>query len=612
MRRSLLIAALLGTTALVPTSAHAGPIIPFFQGIFAAIGASATTAAVAQAIGGSALAGFKVGSLVFGTALGRGLLSLGLSAAAQALARQRIENPLAKQANYVEPVSAMEDVFGLVRKGGPYAIHQFIETPAPAARHCAIMLAAHQIDGIEEWFLDSRVAGVNTGTGQVNTPPYGTDVWLWPHLGAPGQVADARMVSRIPQWTSAHDLAGIAYVHAEFRTVNATRAQQIYGTGNAVGPIVAPAFRGALVYDPRTDSTGWSDNAALVIAWLLTRRGLAVDWDEVAAEADVADQLVANKRGSFQRRWTLNGTVRSTDDLSSILEQITVACDVWWTERPDGTVGFRLGRWQEPTLTLTERDFYEVEVTVGVTDPNAPTEMAALYVEPINWWGEVSLGPFVIDPDAEPNKETVPLYYCDTPNQTARAMKRIIAARRPKYRVAGEVGPIGYDFTQQRFVRVEWGPFAFDAEIVRVQQGASPERVAFEAVSVEESDWAFDPETEEPDAPDRTQPPEADGEAVRLNSVTGTAPGSGQITWTVGTIIGTIAVQNVVSVQYRRVGALTWIALADVTLAGTVTTHTVTVSGLVPGALYEARARYRRTNQRPAQWRNSSAVAAGT
>ncbi len=635
MRRNLhlLVALLMGSTALSTVQAQAGALTAFLAGLSASVGASATTAAVASALGGASLAGFKVGSLIFGTALGRGLLSLGLSAAAQALGARQLDNPLAKQANYAEPVSPWTFSFGTVRVGGPYLIHHFNKA-SPRGRHAAVILAGHRIDGIDQWFLDHRPVARNTGTGQCTSYPYKpfgspSDVWLWPHLGAPGQVADARMVSRIPQWTSAHDVAGLAYAHAEFRTVGAERSLKIYNTGNAIGPVVAPAIRGALVYDPRTDSTGWSDNAALVIAAVLTRRGHAVDWAEVATEADAADELVPNRRGSLQRRWTLDGSLNDTDDLGTILAAFTAATDAYFYERADGVIGVQLGRWEPPAVTLGDDDFYALAVSENERNPGDATEFAAVYTEPLDFWTPAPLGPFVIDADAPPNRESVPLDLVSTPNQAARILKRLARVRRPRYRVRAEVGLIGYELLRTsahphgpaaRTVRIEAHGFAFDAEVLRITQGEDASRIVFEAHSVTEDDWAVNPATEEPPEQRREQQAarEDDTRISRPATVTG-APGSaGQIVWTVtappggvqfGDGIGAPLTVGTLQLRWRPVGGLVW-TQTSVSVAVNSTSDTVTVSSL-PAGTYEAQARYVDVLERPSQWTPSSAAMAG-
>src|SRR5690606_9030759 len=127
------------------------------------------------------------------------------------------------------------------------------------------------------------------------------------HTGHPEQEADPVLVDSIPEWTAAHDMRGLAYVAAYAKRPRDRDFSDIYGTSPVVGPTIAPAFRAAdTIYDPRSDSHGWTDNAALIWAWITTERlGGQVDWAEVAAEADVCDQLVQNRSGSFQKRWTL-------------------------------------------------------------------------------------------------------------------------------------------------------------------------------------------------------------------------------------------------------------------------------------------------------------------
>jgi len=78
------------------------------------------------------------------------------------------------------------------------------------------------------------------------------------YLGAPGQAADALMITDFPGvWTTAHTATGIAYLVVELD----------YDPTAFPGgvPNVSALIRGAKVYDPRTGTTAWADNPALLM-----------------------------------------------------------------------------------------------------------------------------------------------------------------------------------------------------------------------------------------------------------------------------------------------------------------------------------------------------------
>lgn len=130
------------------------------------------------------------------------------------------------------------------------------------------------------------------------------------YLGAPGQVADAALVTASGgEWASTATGDGVCYI-----TLRITYDHEVFGQGGL--PEVKLRVRGARVYDPRKDSTvsggsgahrfndpstwEWSENAALIAAdWQRDSEfgvGAAageVIGTELITEANLADELVA-------------------------------------------------------------------------------------------------------------------------------------------------------------------------------------------------------------------------------------------------------------------------------------------------------------------------------
>ncbi len=75
---------------------------------------------------------------------------------------------------------------------------------------------------------------------------------------------------------------------------------QVPPTDSAGVPTVQAIIKGRLLYDPRTDTTGWSDNPALALADFLGAPGYgwgrAVDWPSVSQAADACDELVDGEK----------------------------------------------------------------------------------------------------------------------------------------------------------------------------------------------------------------------------------------------------------------------------------------------------------------------------
>lgn len=115
------------------------------------------------------------------------------------------------------------------------------------------------------------------------------------------------MLANIPGWTSAHRLRGIAYLY-----VRLEYDADIFPLGI---PNVAAIVKGKKVYDPRTLTNYWTDNAALCVRdYLASGYGFACDADELndtyfSAAANVCDESVTLTGGGSQDRYTCNGVV---------------------------------------------------------------------------------------------------------------------------------------------------------------------------------------------------------------------------------------------------------------------------------------------------------------
>lgn len=113
MKRSLLFAALLGCTMLTPQPAQAAPVVAWVAGALTVAGGTAL-AATAAYTAGAAFAASVVGGFIVKT-----VVAIGLSALAAQLAPKPTSPPPSVQmANFAQPVTYAEWVYGRTRKGG--------------------------------------------------------------------------------------------------------------------------------------------------------------------------------------------------------------------------------------------------------------------------------------------------------------------------------------------------------------------------------------------------------------------------------------------------------------------------------------------------------------
>jgi hypothetical protein len=285
------------------------------------------------------------------------------------------------------------------------------------------------------------------------------------------------------------------------------------------------------IYDPRTETSGYSNNAALVIAaWLTKVWSKSVDWDEVAVEADVCDQLVTNRDGAQQKRWTIGWSFTDDTDFETQRAQLCGACDAFIYERTDGKIGFKVGRYEDPTITLTADDLLTISVSEGGMGSDLPTEVVASYTEPANAWREATTGPYIITEDERLATEEPKVYAVTSHNQAARLCKRIARVKRAGRQYQLTLAGPGFKLFGQRFIRIQSG--IWDDVIEVGEFGIDGGVFYVNGTSCKSSDFSFNAAIEEPTPPSYS----SSAESAPLDTVAGFAGiaqdgGSIKFTW---------------------------------------------------------------------------------
>lgn len=182
-------------------------------------------------------------------------------------------------------------IYGTVKVSGPLA---FIHATGAKNEylHLIVMLAGHEVDAIGDLYLNDELVPLDSSTPANATGKYAGSIRVSKHLGSTSQTADSDLVSETSgAWTSTDRLQGIAYIYIRLKF-----DQSLFPAGL---PNFAAIVRGKKVYDPRTSTTAWSDNAALCLLDYMTDpvRGLGASLDEIDiptlnASANVCDEDV--------------------------------------------------------------------------------------------------------------------------------------------------------------------------------------------------------------------------------------------------------------------------------------------------------------------------------
>ncbi len=376
--------ALLATTALVAsvTAAHAEPI-------------SLSIAAITAFLSSTTIAGISLGTILQGAIFLGGLLAPMLFGGARG---RRIDPGELK--NTLELAEGEEiRALGRVRIGG-------LKVYGNSKGFNRWRLIAHcrgPISAVEEYFLGGRSVVVEAD-GAVSSPPYVRPgvlsyIYVRGKVGTTTETAYTQLTSEFPGvWTTDHRGRGIAQSLIQYISpgVNTTKFGRMFQSGV---PDLELIIRGEQVFDVRTNTTGWTDNAVLIIRHVLL--GLP-EWSNTmlddgfnAAEANRADVLVPTLTGT-EKRARLWGVFTSEMGREEVLSALLMSAGARIILRPGGKWGIQLiDDVQTAAFEFVERDIVDWGWKSGPDGVDRPNLCRVKYYSPEVGYdlAEINTGP---------------------------------------------------------------------------------------------------------------------------------------------------------------------------------------------------------------------------
>ena len=249
-----------------------------------------------------------------------------------------------------EPAGSRKIVYGKMRVGGQVV---FISNSGDDNKylHMAIAFASHEIQSYDEiWFNDKRVWTLSGGFQS----DWGTYVTIDRKFGTDAQAASTDLVNANVLWTTNHKLSGIAYIAFRLEWDTDKFPQGV--------PNITAVLKGRKVYDPRTASTGWSQNPALCLRdyMLDDKYGLGevtanIDSTAINAAANLCEEQVTLDAGGTQDRYRCNGVIETGNQIRANIEQLLASMGGMLTYS-GGKYFIDGAEYKTPTLTFTEAD----------------------------------------------------------------------------------------------------------------------------------------------------------------------------------------------------------------------------------------------------------------
>jgi hypothetical protein len=237
-----------------------------------------------------------------------------------------------------------------------------------------IAYAGHEIESFEKIYIGGsyRVGAINSSTGAVTgvfavdqngadvgseltgaSNPFNGYLSIREVLGGHTTSLNGQSLTNFSDdWTSSHRLLGIAHLAILFEY-----AEDVWDEGL---PEVTALIKGKKVLDPRTSTTAWSDNPALIVRDFLTNSvyGLGesasnIDDTLVGTAADICEAVDWDT--SAPKRYTCNGAWTTSQPPVDVIAQLMTSCAgyLWYAQ---GKWRLKAGKYVAPTITLTEDD----------------------------------------------------------------------------------------------------------------------------------------------------------------------------------------------------------------------------------------------------------------
>lgn len=311
-----------------------------------------------------------------------------------------------------------------------------------------------------------------------------------------------------PLWTNDHKLVGTTYSVVKMGALKAEHRYKIYKWRGPLGlgePAISIVGEWSLPYDPRTETYAFTRNPILIWAWFRTHRyGRnksfdSINWDRVAEQANICDQIVTGISGSHVRYECGVGIVESKERHAAE-QEIMLSCDGQLFFDDDGKCWMRAGYYTSATLSLSRnRDIVAMEsveatngesetqgVIVRYTDPDSKyiAQPCAPWYNPL-YYNEGEAAQFLV----------VTILTCQNHNQAMRLAKGIGMRSQPLHKIVPTVGLRGLRARQERIVNINYdNTFAGEYEIVTpVEVDESGLFCGWGSVPIDENRWTLLP-----------------------------------------------------------------------------------------------------------------------
>ncbi|HAZ7370331.1 TPA: DUF1983 domain-containing protein [Escherichia coli] len=344
-------------------------------------------------------------------------------------------------------------VYGKTRTSGLLA---FLEQDRDRTLHCAIVLANHPLEGIEDILIDGNPIS-----------SYG-DLVSW-ELHNDRKTSDPFMGTHCPSWSPDMIGRGISWLRVSFRF---DPNKFPFGLPN-----VTLIKVGKKCYDPRTSKEVYTNNAALVILdYLRTYLKCpdeTINWESFKEAANICDEAVKNADGTSERRYTINGEFDMDEAPASIMAEMLKACgaDLSYVA---GKYGLLVGAYYGPaTMTLSEDCVCgEVKIYPEASFDKRSNTITGRFTSPTKGYSETDFPsvfvPEWIEKDGERKIIDIDYRFVTSPYQAQRVSAIFLRRARAGRIIEVTCNMRGFKFKPGRYVTMDLPSIGIVGQEMRV------------------------------------------------------------------------------------------------------------------------------------------------
>lgn len=335
-------------------------------------------------------------------------------------------------------------------------------------QHLVCVHAAHEVDAIEEVYISGKALGTLDADGFAVNSEYGSNVRVKKHLGSPTDTADATLINEMPsKWDSTKLLRGFCYTY-----IRLNLNQQEFQGGI---PSIEVLIKGKKVFDPRTNTTAWSENPALCLYDYLRSDFCGVPITDIPSAdvetaADICDEVITVGTLSSVARYTCNGTVSSDQDQARVINQFvsamagginTTTWEMW------------AGSYVAPTITIEQENIVgALSITPGISDADIYNGVTGRFISDENGYVSTDFKPYqnVTYRNADGNDKFVSLEYpfTDKTQRIHNLALIFIEDQRNSFTVKGTFSLKCWDVKVGKRIQLNSAFFGFTNKVFRV------------------------------------------------------------------------------------------------------------------------------------------------